>query len=738
MFSIIIKHFDTFTEWGGIYPHIPNFLFWAAMSVPHVWAVTYLWLKSCIIALTTDPTAELSVRRYRKAYYGVMGCGWLSMFLWFFGKPFFGAGAIFPKSVAFTGSILWCSGGWIGLNLGYILRLFKKNITIQSVPWLGLPIALLFCGQGMWWTMNYHTIFLEQNVPPDDKFRNGFLYAQVVLFGVIAVKVFIVDTVFEHKQQKKKPGFKLQRDLLSMLLFFWFSLISPWSLNMIIQDMLTWANREAWKLCAMMILWSCIMVFMYLLVRIIASRVFRYEHMPAAMFPVHLISDILSEAIMGDFRIDDPVFWVVLVFDLCLLVMRDADLWADFGNFIKAYLGKCASKYVYLAMMITGSGDEVGDMLAEKTVIASAFQSADIPPSIRRQVRDATITQCAYTELLSSVVLLSNTVFELMLGQPILTSGMTHEQRREVPISYCIILTFQIMALTLSHKVLRYKDKRYSTEHGRAMPHHKQWHCFYSHKKEHAHTEQWVISVKDALWTEHHLKGFFDRDNLEEITQEELNNSIDASCTLLVFLDDKTLDSQWCVAEIKEAVDRGVAVYTVVNNTYFTTKSLTELWFSREREIPFDFGPLGSTLFRHPIIEFSNSNRADCIQKLATKLEGATQRLLDQEAKEFNSHSKNVQHGLTKTTSGSGWKRANAPADDEFVDNPLSAKAGRAKAQLESEGEFAEQRRVSSLTGAGSKTGGNQFCSCINYVIHWNNCWCICLSVFDHRSRGRA
>jgi hypothetical protein len=69
------------------------------------------------------------------------------------------------------------------------------------------------------------------------------------------------------------------------------------------------------------------MVFLYLLVRIVAGRIFRYEHMPIAMFPVHMISDMLCEVIMGDFSFTEPIFWIVLVFDLFLLVMRDADLW---------------------------------------------------------------------------------------------------------------------------------------------------------------------------------------------------------------------------------------------------------------------------------------------------------------------------------------------------------------------------------------------------------------------------
>jgi hypothetical protein len=370
---------------------------------------------------------------------------------------------------------------------------------------------------------------------------------------------------------------------------------------------------------------------------------------------------------------------------------------ADVGDWIKENFGKCAGKYLYFAMMITGGGDEVGDMLAEKSAISSAFQSETIPPAIRKAVRDQTITQCgkwlpqlpiqhtstlismasiilAYTELLASIILLANTVTEMALDQPIITNGMDSAKRKEVIWTYLMILVFQVAALTLSHKVLKFKDKQYAKQHGNALPCNKKWHCFYSHKKELAHTEQWVISTKDSLWEHHQLRGFFDRDNLEEISQHELDESIEQSCSLLVFLDEKTLDSEWCVAEIKKAAECGLDIYAVVNNSYFTTRAMTDLWFGRERQTPFDCGPLGSTLFRYPVIEFSNGSRPESIERLARRLQKSTQRLLDAEALEFRKHAKEVHHGAgAGQHKGGEWKKAGASHTGgiSFVGNPL-------------------------------------------------------------------
>ena len=239
---------------------------------------------------------------------------------------------------------------------------------------------------------------------------------------------------------------------------------------------------------------------------------------------------------VGDFELKSISLWVVLAIDLLLLVMRDADLWDDVGRCLQEYFGKCVSKYLYVIMMVTGGGDEVGDMMVEKTDKTGAFHSSKVPEAIKREVREQTITQCAYTELISTVVLLANTVVESYLDTPIITHGKCKNKRTEIVYSYLIILIFQILALVVSHKIIQFKVVSFQKQHGSSMPNDKRWHCFYSHKKEHAHTEQWVIAVKDVLWEEHHLKGFFDRDNLDEISQRQLDLSISESCSLLVFL----------------------------------------------------------------------------------------------------------------------------------------------------------------------------------------------------------
>ena len=201
----------------------------------------------------------------------------------------------------FGGVLAYVIGNHVFVDLVIVLGQFWGSINIAQKRWLLAPVALLVTGQCQWITLWWWKIYRQKSWPTDDSWRFFLLGAQITLFVVLLVKVFIVDTVTEHKRQKKEAGFKMQRDLFSMLVFCYFSMWSPFTLQYIMQDLLLWADKEPFKLILVMMIWSGIMLFMYLLVRIVAGRVFRYEHMPVAMFPVHLISDILSELIMGEF-----------------------------------------------------------------------------------------------------------------------------------------------------------------------------------------------------------------------------------------------------------------------------------------------------------------------------------------------------------------------------------------------------------------------------------------------------
>ena len=57
--------------------------------------------------------------------------------------------------------------------------------------------------------------------------------------------------------------------------------------------------------------------------------------------------------VVGIFHFDDPEFWMVLLFDIFLLVMRDADLWEDFAIFVRKYSGRVGACLLVLGKIYT-------------------------------------------------------------------------------------------------------------------------------------------------------------------------------------------------------------------------------------------------------------------------------------------------------------------------------------------------------------------------------------------------
>ena len=58
---------------------------------------------------------------------------------------------------------------------------------------------------------------------------------------------------------------------------------------------------------------------------------------------------------------------------------------------------------------------------------------------------------------------------------------------------------------------------------------------------------------------------FFDLDNLTSISMEALIASIQASCAVVVFLDDETHLSQWCTHELQMAKASSVGIIVVID-----------------------------------------------------------------------------------------------------------------------------------------------------------------------------
>merc|ERR1711988_1393660 len=84
------------------------------------------------------------------------------------------------------------------------------------------------------------------------------------------------------------------------------------------------------------------------------------------------------------------------------------------------------------------------------------------------------------------------------------------------------------------------------------LPPGKRFHFFVSHRKLHSklgnRSGLVAQSLHDALETRGFC-GFFDIDNLQQISGLSVEESVRESCALIVLLNDETSDSEWCRLE---------------------------------------------------------------------------------------------------------------------------------------------------------------------------------------------
>lgn len=111
------------------------------------------------------------------------------------------------------------------------------------------------------------------------------------------------------------------------------------------------------------------------------------------------------------------------------------------------------------------------------------------------------------------------------------------------------------------------------------LPPGKKYHYFLSHKKKHSkyglQPEALAMAFHDVLkWRGY--SGFFDVDDLKEITVSQLEHSVKQSCTVIVFLHDETCSSEWCRLEWKVAEQNQIPVLCVADQMNFKKQTLID------------------------------------------------------------------------------------------------------------------------------------------------------------------
>jgi hypothetical protein len=75
---------------------------------------------------------------------------------------------------------------------------------------------------------------------------------------------------------------------------------------------------------------------------------------------MQLASDLFTEMIFLDLDPTKGQFWIILIFDVAMLIARDADLWEDLAVWLYKQYGQCGVCLSVLLQFMGGDGDDVG------------------------------------------------------------------------------------------------------------------------------------------------------------------------------------------------------------------------------------------------------------------------------------------------------------------------------------------------------------------------------------------
>jgi hypothetical protein len=169
------------------------------------------------------------------------------------------------------------------------------------------------------------------------------------------------------------------------------------------------------------------------------------------------------------------------------------------------------------------------------------------------------------------------------------------------------------------------------------MPEGKRYHYFMSHKKH--HSKHGDVSQATALTLHDYLQGlgligFFDVDDLKQITQRALGNAVEESCTMIVCLTDETVQSDWCRFEWDTARKHNIPVACIVDNNFFLTKPILE-----------QVAQVNDHLLKYPWFDYTLKHRKQSAQELLQwcterlRFRGSSMSFDDDQAREPSIHS---------------------------------------------------------------------------------------------------
>jgi hypothetical protein len=150
----------------------------------------------------------------------------------------------------------------------------------------------------------------------------------------------------------------------------------------------------------------------YLNARLVARRCVPYDTIPLFMFCLQLTGDFFTGMVFMDFSLKDWSFWVVLVFDIVLLVVRDADLWDDLASFIKRNSGRIGVLVLRIGELLAGAditGYEMRRSSAKSRTLPREQEGwrEDLTDEQKAYVNRVLAENCVLSELTATMIMLT-------------------------------------------------------------------------------------------------------------------------------------------------------------------------------------------------------------------------------------------------------------------------------------------------------------------------------------------
>ena len=122
-------------------------------------------------------------------------------------------------------------------------------------------------------------------------------------------------------------------------------------------------------------------------------------------------------------------------------------------------------------------------------------------------------------------------------------------------------------------------------------------------------TEERAISIAD-WFAEERMKTFFDLQNLDEISEEQLVADVKQSKCLVTILDTETFRSPWVVLENQTAVDHGIRIVIFFDGDKYAWNDLS-FWL---KDFP--------QFFKTPAVEYHRAYHRESKAVLIAKVKG--------------------------------------------------------------------------------------------------------------------